>query len=98
MEETNKVEFISDYTIVNLMPGPSMNLEKVPFHGTFAQAVELARKRFVYLLEDESYSVKRVRICDKFALHTWFKIEVILGGVHETNLNANAVYRTIGAE
>ncbi len=96
--EDSKVEFVSDYTIVNLMPAPSMNQEKIAFRGTFAEAVERARIRFVAVLNDPEYTVKRVTVCDKFALHTWFKIEVLLGGVHETNYNANAVYRKIGAE
>lgn len=98
MEETSKIEFIGDYTIVNLMPGNSLNQEKVAFRGTFAEAVERARLRFVKLVESEDKSITKVRVCDKFGLHVWFKIDMILGGVHETNCNANAVYRSIGAE
>lgn len=89
----------SEYTIVNLCKSPSMNVEKTPFKGTFSEAVEAARVRFVALLQAPEYDVKTVRVCDKNGLTTWFKIEVLLGGVHETNLNGGATYRKIeGAE
>jgi hypothetical protein len=94
-----KFERIADYTIVNLCKSPSMNVEKIKFNGTFGQAVEAARHRFISLLEVPEYDVKTVRVCDSHGLHTWFKIEVLLGGVHETNFNLGADYRRVdGAE
>ncbi len=92
-------EYVSDYTIVNLCPTPSMNQEIVAFKGTFAEAVEKARVRFVEITDKAEYTVKCVRVCGPRGVTTWFKIELLLGGVHETNLNTNAVYRKIeGAE
>lgn len=92
-------EYVSDYTVVNLCPTPSMNQEIVAFKGTFAEAVEKARLRFVEIAEKAEYTVKRVDVCGPRGVNRWFKIEYVLGNVRETNLNTNAVYRKIeGAE
>lgn len=90
---------VSDWTIVNLCKNPSMNVEKHAFKGTYAQAVEAARNRFVQIAQEPAYDVKTVRVCDRHGLTTWFTIEVLLGGVRETNANTNGQYRKIeGAE
>jgi hypothetical protein len=92
-------EYVGEYTICNLDRAPSMNKQKKPFAGTFREAVELARLRFVKVMGDPSYDSKKVTVCDKHGLKVWFKIEYVLGCAHETNYNDGAVYRKIeGAE
>lgn len=89
-------EYITDYAITVLQPSPSLQLDKFPFRGTFAEAVEEARAKFATL--GDEYSVKRVRVACKYGVTRWFDIDGY-HGYKETNYNTGAKYRVIeGAE
>lgn len=74
--------YVSQYAITTLCPAPSMNVDKVPFEGTFADAVEVARASY-------AKTGRTTRVCCKHGLKSWFSITA----KGEECTNTGAVYR-----
>ena len=83
-QATTAHQYVSEYAITTLRPAPSMQIDKAPFKGTFAQAVEVARESF-------AKTGRVTRVCCKHGLKSWFSITA----AGEKNENFGAVYRAL---